>query len=161
MGLGGLADGIVFHQLLQSHSMLSAKIERTTVVGLETNMFWDGVFHASVGAMVVLGLAGLWEAVHGKLVSVPTRILVGGLALGWGLFNLAEGIINHHLLDLHHVVESANPTYFDWGLSRVGRSLDRCRPTLNVLPQSELEFPFAVVSITTDAGIPFHAEPGH
>jgi uncharacterized membrane protein len=123
MGLGGLADGIVFHQLLQTHSMLSAKIERTTVVGLETNMFWDGVFHVSVWAMVVLGLAVLWRAVHGKHVSVPTRILVGGLALGWGLFNLVEGIINHHLLELHHVVESANPTYFDWGFLASGAGL--------------------------------------
>jgi uncharacterized membrane protein len=91
MGLGGLADGIVFHQLLQTHSMLSAKIERTTVVGLETNMFWDGVFHVSVWAMVVLGLAVLWRAVHGKHVSVPTRILVGGLALGWGCSIWSKG----------------------------------------------------------------------
>jgi uncharacterized membrane protein len=136
MGLGGLADGIVFHQLLQTHSMLSAKVERTTVVGLETNMFWDGVFHASTWTLIALGLALLWRSIHGKTVNVATRIVVGGLAIGWGLFNLVEGTINHHLLELHHVVENQDPTRFDWAflalgsaLVIVGRVLTRSRPS--------------------------------
>jgi len=29
-------------------------------------------------------------------------VLGGGLA-GWGVFNLVEGSINHHLIGLHHV----------------------------------------------------------
>jgi uncharacterized membrane protein len=27
----------------------------------------------------------------------------GQLLLGWGAFNLIEGIIDHHLLEIHHV----------------------------------------------------------
>ena len=33
--------------------------------------------------------------------------------LGWGLFNLIEGIVNHHILHLHHVVEQRGESIFD------------------------------------------------
>lgn len=33
------------------------------------------------------------------------NLLSGGLLLGWGLFNIVEGIIDHHLLKLHNVRE--------------------------------------------------------
>jgi uncharacterized membrane protein len=113
IGMGGFVDGIVFHQLLQLHSMLSAKIDRATVVGLETNMFWDGVFHAGTWLMTAAGLWLLWRAARQPGATLSTRTLLGGLALGWGLFNLIEGIVNHHLLHLHHVVESDNHLMFD------------------------------------------------
>ncbi len=25
--------------------------------------------------------------------------------MGWGIFNLVEGLIDHHILNLHHVIE--------------------------------------------------------
>jgi uncharacterized membrane protein len=112
-GLGGFADGIVFHQLLQTHSMLSAKVSRATVVGLETNMFWDGMFHACTWLTTAAGVALLWRCAGRADVPHSTRTLVGGIALGWGLFNLIEGVIDHHILHLHHVVERANHMMFD------------------------------------------------
>ena len=30
-------------------------------------------------------------------------VLIGQMILGWGLFNLVEGLIDHHLLNIHHV----------------------------------------------------------
>ena len=38
-----------------------------------------------------------------------TRAFIGSLALGWGLFNLVEGIIDHQILGLHHVNETVPP----------------------------------------------------
>ena len=36
---------------------------------------------------------------------------------GFGLFNLVDGLIDHHLLQLHHVNESAPPDqWFAWDL---------------------------------------------
>jgi uncharacterized membrane protein len=113
IGLGGFLDGIVFHQLLQTHSMLSAKVDRTTIVGLETNMFWDGMFHVFTWLVTLIGLALLWHAAGHPNVPHSTRTLLGGLSLGWGLFNLVEGVINHHILHLHHVVERPNLLVFD------------------------------------------------
>ena len=51
IGLGGFVDGIVLHQILQWHHMLTSEGDYppTTVAGLETNTLWDGLFHASLG----------------------------------------------------------------------------------------------------------------
>jgi uncharacterized membrane protein len=113
MGMGGFLDGIVFHQLLQTHSMLSAKVPRTTVVGLETNMFWDGIFHIGTWCITAIGIVFLWHAVRLPEARLTTKTLLGGLSLGWGLFNLVEGVINHHILHLHHVMETPRHLAFD------------------------------------------------
>lgn len=111
-GMGGFVDGIVLHQILQVHGMLTARYPRTGVdpqtalVNAEINMFWDGLFHAFTWAVTALGLALLWRAAKRGDVPLSTRTLVGALALGWGLFNLIEGVINHHVLHLHHVTEA-------------------------------------------------------
>ena len=124
--MGGFVDGIVFHQLLQVHNMLSAKYPTTgveaerLVVNLEINMFWDGLFHAFTWTMTALGLALLWKAVQRRDVPLSTRTFVGSLALGWGLFNLVEGIIDHHLLHIHHVTETPNHLMFDLGFLASG-----------------------------------------
>ncbi len=113
-GLGGFFDGFLFHQLLQSHNMLSAKYPvreldyRALVINLEINMFWDGVFHAFCWAMTLLGLALLWRTVKSANGTLSTRVFIGSLAAGWGAFQLIEGIINHHVLHLHHVMETPN-----------------------------------------------------
>jgi len=113
IGMGGFVDGILFHQLLQVHSMLSAQVPRDTVAGLEINMFWDGLFHVLTWIMTALGLALLWHAVRRGDVPLSTRTLLGALALGWGLFNFVEGIIDHHILHIHHVTETADHLVWD------------------------------------------------
>lgn len=119
MGMGGFIDGIVLHQLLQVHNMLSAKFPTTgvdferLVVNLEINMFWDGLFHALTWVLTALGLVLLWRAVRRPGAALSSRTLLGSVLLGWGLFNLVEGVINHHLLHLHHVVESPNHLVWD------------------------------------------------
>ena len=105
VGLGGFVDGILFHQLLQWHNMLSAVRPPSTVVNLEVNMFWDGLFHAFTWTATVAGLALLWRAVLRADVPKTTPTFVGGLACGWGLFNLVEGVLDHHVLHVHHVFE--------------------------------------------------------
>lgn len=119
IGLGGFVDGIVFHQLLQLHNMLSAKYPvrevdvRTLAIHLEINMFWDGLFHAFCWIMTAAGLAMLWNAVRNPVVPLSTRTFLGALSIGWGLFNLVEGIIDHHLLHVHHVTETPNHLVWD------------------------------------------------
>ena len=109
-GLGGFVDGLVFHQILQTHNMLSARLPPNTLVDAKINMFWDGVFHAAVWTMTVIGVAMLFHA--GKRSDVPWsgRTLLGAMLLGWGLFNVVEGVIDHQLIGLHHVIEAAANT---------------------------------------------------
>jgi uncharacterized membrane protein len=106
-GLGGFFDGIVFHQLLQWHNMFSARLPPDNLLNAKLNMFWDGVFHAAVWLLTVIGL---WQAHRVAVRSdVPWsgRTLLGGMAMGWGAFNLIEGLIDHQLLGLHHVMDAA------------------------------------------------------
>lgn len=104
-GLGGFADGILFHQILQFHNMLSARIPVTDLTSAKVNMFWDGLFHAAVWILTVAGLAMLFRAGRKEGVPWSGRMLTGSLLMGWGLFNLVEGLINHLILGIHHVHE--------------------------------------------------------
>ncbi len=123
VGFGGFFDGIVFHQILQLHHMLSnAGNDRiglgvdpvTTVTGLELNTLWDGLFHAATYLALLAGVFWLWARWRQlPPVRPPWRLLVGGLLAGWGLFNVVEGIINHQLLAIHHVVDGDNTVVFD------------------------------------------------
>lgn len=107
IGLGGFADGIVLHQILQWHEMLSAKVPATNYVGKSVNMFWDGIFHAFCFVVVLLGVALLWRASKLPSALKSGRVLVGGMLSGWGIFNIVEGVIDHQLLKLHNVMEYA------------------------------------------------------
>jgi uncharacterized membrane protein len=105
--MGGFVDGILFHQILQIHNMLSNRFFPDTLANEQINMVWDGIFHAFTWTVTAIGLSLLWRvAKHGKS-PLETKILVGSLALGWGLFNLIEGIIDHQIIGLHHVVQRA------------------------------------------------------
>lgn len=104
VGLGGFFDGIVLHQILQWHHMLTSygPYPPTTVAGLEVNTVWDGLFHASTYVATLAGLLILAVRLNGGL-AFSTRMLIGLLLAGWGTFNLVEGVVDHQILGIHHV----------------------------------------------------------
>lgn len=123
-GLGGFVDGIVLHQILQWHNMLSGQLPPDTLVRAKVNMYWDGLFHAAVWVLTVVGLAMLWAAGGRPEVPRSGRTLLGGLLLGWGLFNVIEGLVDHELLGLHHVYEyTPNHLPADLGFLAFGLAL--------------------------------------
>lgn len=110
LGLGGFFDGIVLHQILQWHHLLtSAGYPPTSVQNLELNTLADGLFHVATYGFTVVGLALLWRAGRRQEVPWSARVLLGGMLTGWGAFNLVEGVIDHHLLEIHHVNETVPP----------------------------------------------------
>lgn len=123
VGLGGFVDGILLHQILQWHHMLTsastANIDigdypATTVHGLEMNTLWDGLFHTITWLAVLAGLGILYSRVTRSRGRVWTsRVLWGWILAGWGLFNLVEGIVDHHVLGIHHVVSGERQTLAD------------------------------------------------
>ena len=115
LGLGGFFDGIVLHQILQWHHLISHVEPATTVLGLEVNTFWDGLFHLATYVMTVLGVALVWSCTRLAHAPWSTRILAGGMLLGWGLFNLVEGIIDHQILGIHHVRPGPDQLAWDLG----------------------------------------------
>jgi uncharacterized membrane protein len=126
IGLGGFVDGIVLHQILQWHHMLTAtdRYPATTVQGLEDNTLADGLFHASTWLFVVVGMVLLVRAWQRGDLAPPWRFHVGLLVAGWGTFNLVEGLVDHHLLTVHHVRDDvADPTWWDIGFLGFGSAL--------------------------------------
>ena len=114
IGMGGFADGILLHQLLQTHNMLSARLPKTSITNMEINMFWDGLFHALTWTMTAVGLSLFWRVARRADVLWSAKAFVGSLFLGWGAFNLIEGLIDHHILHLHHVIERLGVSGFDY-----------------------------------------------
>ena len=119
LGLGGFFDGIILHQVLQWHHMLtSAGYPPSSIANLEINTLWDGVFHLTTYVFVFLGLIILWKRAQRTHVRWPGKLLAGTLLVGFGVFNVVEGLIDHHILGLHHVNETVPPEqwiYWDLG----------------------------------------------
>jgi uncharacterized membrane protein len=107
LGLGGFFDGIILHQVLQWHHMLtSAGYPADNLGNLEFNVMWDGLFHISTYLFTAIGMMILARRAFQPHVPWSGKMLVGAILIGFGIFNVVEGIIDHHLLGLHHVNET-------------------------------------------------------
>jgi uncharacterized membrane protein len=103
--------------------LTSAGYPADTVPNLTINTLFDGLFHATTWIAVAVGLFLLHRAVRQGTAWSGYRLL-GGMAIGWGSFNLVEGIVDHHLLGIHHVREAAaNPLPWDLGFLALGAAL--------------------------------------
>jgi uncharacterized membrane protein len=103
--------------------LTSAGYPPDSVPNLTVNVLFDGLFHAATWIFTALGVLLLHRAVRTG-TGWSGRRLVGGLLIGWGGFNLVEGIVDHHLLGLHHVREAAaNPLLWDLGFLVFGALL--------------------------------------
>ena len=120
MGLGGFFDGILLHQILQWHNMLSNWYPPTTMEGMSFNMVWDGLFHAAVWIATLIGTFLLWRAGYQRAPIPSLTAFTGQLILGWGLFNLIEGIIDHQLLAIHYVRQVPNYQVYNLTFLAVG-----------------------------------------
>lgn len=105
VGIAGFVDGILLHQLLQWHRMLSGtyRYPMTTVAGLKANTLADGLFQVLAYAFTIAGAIWSWKVANRRQAVWSTRRFIGTLLIGFGGFNLIEGLINHQLLGLHHV----------------------------------------------------------
>ena len=120
VGMGGFVDGILLHQIFQLHNMLSAKLPPDTLINAKVNMLWDGLFHAATWLITLTGVWLLWRDARNSAVR-RARIFAGQMLMGWAAFNLVEGIIDHHLLGLHHVRDlPEHVPLYDWMFLGVG-----------------------------------------
>lgn len=127
LGFGGFFDGIVFHQILQWHHMASSHSDPSVASDLPLNVLLDGLFHATTYVLTVLGVVLLWRARQRPAVPESGRVLLGAVVLGWGLFNVVEGLVDHFLLGVHHVWPAGpgsvllwDVLFLGWGLLFIG-----------------------------------------
>jgi uncharacterized membrane protein len=120
LGLGGFIDGIVLHQILQWHHLLTDTGDHPgdTVSGLEANTLADGLFHLATWFLVAAGMlltVRSWQ----RRELAPGRVHLGMLLAGWGAFNLVEGLVDHQLLGIHHVRDDLGGP-LGWDLAFLG-----------------------------------------
>lgn len=122
LGLGGFVDGILLHQVLQWHHMLTAGDHpMTTVAGLEANTLADGFFHLATWLLVATAMLLTVRAWQRRELAPPWRGHFGMLLAGWGVFNVAEGLIDHEVLGIHHVRDDlGGPMGWDIGFLLFG-----------------------------------------
>lgn len=110
----GFIDGILLHQILQWHSLLSG-LEGQPFDDLSFRMLMDGGFHL---AMYAIGMTGLFMLFHQRRhINRPGsgRLFTSALMIGFGTWHVTDALLNHWLLQLHHIREIEN--WLWWNLS--------------------------------------------
>ena len=106
MGLGGFFDGIVLHQILQWHHLVcvTEHCQPTSIEHLQRQNRQDGFFHLAMLALTSVG--SYWVFCTASRPDTPRSrsVFFGAIVGGWGLFNFVEGLIDHQLLGIHHVL---------------------------------------------------------
>jgi uncharacterized membrane protein len=123
VGFGGFVDGILLHQILQWHHMVSDVDDypTSTVAGLEANTLADGLFHVATWACLLAASVLAVSAWQRGRLAPNWRYHFGLMLIGWGIFNLAEGLVNHQILGVHHLRDDLGaPLSWDVGFLVTG-----------------------------------------
>ncbi|SFB50872.1 Uncharacterized membrane protein [Rhizobium sp. NFR07] len=111
-GLGGFFDGILLHQVLQWHHLLSGLEDAR--LDLRTLILTDGLFHVLMYIITCCGLWALWRRRSDVNWLVPDRTMVAFAAAGFGLWHIVDSILSHWLLGIHRVrMNVENPLLWD------------------------------------------------
>jgi uncharacterized membrane protein len=121
--LAGFVDGILLHEILQWHHMVTSVRPATNLSNLEANTLADGLFHLGTWTLTVIGGVLLWRAGGRDDVPWSPKIFGGSLLFGAGLFNFIEGIVDHQILGIHHVKPGPNQLAWDIGFLIFGAGL--------------------------------------
>ncbi|HEY9669868.1 MAG TPA: DUF2243 domain-containing protein [Waterburya sp.] len=121
--LAGFVDGILLHEILQWHHMVTSIRPATNLADLQANTLGDGLFHLGTWTMTVIGIILLWRAGGRNDVPWSPKIFGGSLLLGAGLFDFLEGLIDHQILGIHHVKPGPNQLAWDMGFLTLGAVL--------------------------------------
>ena len=98
---GGFFDGLMLHQVLQWHHLMSL-VPGEDFRRIETQIFWDGLFHLLMYGVAVLGLVLLWRARRSAGDPGGGRLMAAFL-LGFGLWNVVDVVLFHWVLGIHRI----------------------------------------------------------
>jgi len=111
--LGGFFDGIVLHQVLQWHHLLSG-IDRAPFSDLRVQILADGLFHAAMYIIAAIGLLKLLQARYALVDRSADRLLAADLLIGFGAWHVVDAILSHWLLGIHRIrMDVPNPLLWD------------------------------------------------
>jgi uncharacterized membrane protein len=108
LALGGFFDGILLHQVLQWHHLLS---NVGAVADVRMQLLADGLFHALMYLVAVGALLAIWRRRMG--LGARGGVLAAVLA-GFGLWHVLDTLLSHWLTGIHRVrVDVPDPLFWD------------------------------------------------
>lgn len=111
VALGGFFDGILLHQILQWHHLLSAV---QAASDLRVQILADGLFHALMYLLALVGLVQLWRRRAALRAPGAGRILGGSALVGFGGWHMMDAVLSHWVLGIHRIrMDTANPLLWD------------------------------------------------
>lgn len=113
--LGGFFDGILLHQVLQWHHLLST-VRGGLLGDLRGQVMADGLFHA---LMYVVAAVGLWQLLAARRSlgeAAAGRAFLGAVLVGFGGWHAVDAVFSHWLTGIHHIrMDVDNPLPWDIG----------------------------------------------
>lgn len=112
--LGGFFDGILLHQVLQWHHLLSG-LDDPANPNLPLQVLADGIFHLLMYVVAIIGTALVVRARKGQGAFDRTPVLKLAL-FGFGAWHVVDALLSHWLLGIHRIrMDSDDPLLWDLG----------------------------------------------
>ena len=109
--LSGFFDGVLLHQILRWHHLLSALDG-----DLAFQVAADGWFHAGMYGVLAIGLWILWRRRAALTEPGSGRAVAAWGLIGFGAWHVADAVLSHWLLGIHRIrMDAANPLAWDLG----------------------------------------------
>ena len=113
IALGGFFDGILLHQVLQWHHLLSL-VNDPVVQDIRIQILADGLFHVLMYVIASIGLVLLWKSRVEFARTSAGNWLFGTVLLGFGIWNVVDVGLFHWILRIHRIkVDSSAPLFWD------------------------------------------------
>ncbi|AEG91161.1 DUF2243 domain-containing protein [Ramlibacter tataouinensis] len=113
LALGGFFDGILLHQVLQWHHLLSG-LDDGPLRDLRLQILADGLFHAAMYLVAAAGLLLLWRARAALGQAGAGRRLLAAVLAGFGGWHVLDTLLSHWLTGIHRVrMDVADPLPWD------------------------------------------------
>lgn len=111
-GLGGFFDGILLHQVLQWHHLLSGLEQARR--DIRVLIMTDGLFHVLMYLVAAAGLWLLWRARDEFAAAGADRRLFANALIGFGAWHIIDAILSHWVLGIHRIrMDADNPLVWD------------------------------------------------
>ncbi len=111
--LGGFFDGILLHQVLQWHHLLS-NVQAAALQDTRAQMLADGLFHVLMYFIAAWALYLLWKARADYSAAGADRLLWAQALIGFGAWHVVDSVFSHWITGIHRIrVDSPNPLFWD------------------------------------------------
>ncbi len=111
--IGGFFDGILLHQVLQWHHLLSG-LEGPAFRDLRVQILADGLFHVAMYVVALVGLFWLARSRHELGLANADRLLLASVLMGFGIWHIVDAVVFHWTMGIHRIrMQTGHPLLWD------------------------------------------------